>query len=91
MKFFIALGFVCFMGVSVYLLLNEKKMMKRPHVSNAAIKPKNVPPYMLQRERVGKISIFTFESNETGVKYKINEEQLDEFAKQVKTLKEAHP
>lgn len=46
---------------------------------------------MLQRERWGKVSIFTFESNETGVKYKINEEQLDEFANQVKTLKETQP
>ncbi len=90
-KFIIGLAFVGFMGVSVYLLLNEKKTGKKPQVTTAKIKPKNVAPYMLQRERIGNISIFTFESNETGVKYKMNEEQLDDFANEVKALKEAQP
>jgi hypothetical protein len=78
------------MSISVYLLLNEDT-----HIHNSLItkssKPKREdsnPPRMLQRHRVESISIFTFESSESGQSYKINEEELDNFANQVKILKD---
>lgn len=80
MKIIIALLFAGFLGISVYQLIKEKPQPVSTKV-----------PAMLERERTGKISIVDFKASDKGVEYKISEEQLDEFGKQVKDLKEKHP
>ena len=67
------------MGVSAYLFNKER--------SEVTTSQKLIPA-MLQRERSGQVSIVDFKSDDQGVNYKISEEQLDEFAKKVKDLKE---
>jgi hypothetical protein len=82
MKYFFALAFAGFLLVSVYLLTKEKP--------DNQVSQKNVPE-MLKRERSGKVSIVDFKTDDKGVEYKVSEEQLDEFANQVKTLKAKQP
>lgn len=82
MKYFFALAFAGLLFVSVYILIKEKPENQVSH--------KNVPE-MLKRERSGKVSIVDFKTDDKGVEYKVSEEQLDEFANQVKTLKAKQP
>ncbi|MBC7427178.1 MAG: hypothetical protein H7336_01120 [Bacteriovorax sp.] len=91
MKVAAALAFVCFMGVSVYVLLNEKNL-RNPHPvvhmeknpgrkKIGELRRGDLPPFELQRKRIDGTTIYKFESKNKEDNYALDEDQLDDFAR----------
>lgn len=82
------------MAVSIYLLLNENKLMrngKKLVLSKSKIigeKPRHdFTPYELQRQRINSEGSFRFENTDTHTVYELDEEELEHLAQQLSDLK----
>lgn len=99
MKVWAALAFVCFMGISLYVLLNEKKM-RNPHKKVAQSKlvshAKKIGerqrvdlPIELQRQQIDSSTVYKFESKNKAEDYELDEEELDAFTRALSGLRDA--
>jgi hypothetical protein len=98
-QFITIIGLIFFMGISAYLLLNEKKLMRSAHQKKVeklwtspskAIgeKPRrDFTPYQLQKMRIASESTFRFENTGNNTVYELNEEELERVARQLSDLK----
>ena len=86
------------MGISVYLLLNEKNMAN-PHANVAGFKPvkakkigehirQDFPVYELQRQQIKSQTIYKFEAENKKDSYELDEEELDAFSRGLNGLRD---
>jgi hypothetical protein len=93
-KFFTIIALIGFMGISTYLLLNERKVKRtalKPISTSKRIGEKtraDFPAYELQRQRIEETTVYKFESKNKEDNYELDEDQLNEFAHSMNSLKE---
>ena len=98
-KFFTLIALVGFMCGAVYLLLNERRFLrttKRVAKKDLVVsQSKNIgeknnhiyTPYELQRMRIDSESVIRFENEKTEESFELDEYQLEDFAKQLNSIK----
>lgn len=98
-KFLTLLALVGFMCGAVYLLLNERnffKSSKKVAKKNLVVSKSKIigeknnhtyTPHELQRMRIDSESVFRFENEKTEETYELDEYQLEDFAKQLNSIK----